>query len=344
MPIDRLTRHLLLDQVVGKDIAAVASSHNHTQSQITDLEHDATEIRSVTVANSGPGDNMLLTFDNALGQWVPEAGTGHAHIQSNITDLSHDATKIQSVAVGTGAPADNNVLTFDSGAGAWGPEAGTGHTHLQANVTDLVHDATKIQSVAVGTGAPSADNLLTFDDVSGTWRPEAASGHNHDLTYSTLVHSHLADGVPTFVGTFSSLVHSHVAGDIPTFVNTFAVKNFADGIAFGFGTGTSVVSVGETLLIPIPFACTIQNFITVADTAGTVNINILKTSANSMPHGAGDSIVASVPPTLTNSVVNVNATLTGWTTAIAANDVLKASMTSCDSANLVTVTLGVVRA
>ncbi len=56
--------------------------------------------------------------------------------------------------------------------------------------------------------------------------------------------------------------------------------------------------------------------------AGDASVDLWKTDYAGYPPSSGDSIVASAPLTLVGSIKNVDSTLTGWSTAIAADDIL----------------------
>jgi hypothetical protein len=55
----------------------------------------------------------------------------------------------------------------------------------------------------------------------------------------------------------------------------------------------------------------------------------------------GDSITASAKPTLSSAIKSRDATLTGWTTAIAAGDILGFSVSSVTTLTRVTLSLTV---
>ena len=102
------------------------------------------------------------------------------------------------------------------------------------------------------------------------------------------------------------------------------------------GGGTAPVA-GTTADIFVPFAYTITQWTLLADVAGTAEIDIWKTSYASSPPTVSNSIVGTATPTLASTAKNQSTSLPGWTTAVAASDVLRANVTS--SATLTRVTL-----
>jgi len=105
----------------------------------------------------------------------------------------------------------------------------------------------------------------------------------------------------------------------------------------------SAITTGEKGHIVAPFACTITRVEVEADQSGSIVIDIWKdTYANFPPTDAG-SITASAPPTLSTAQKSEDATLTGWTTAIAAGDILAYNVDSITTCTRVTISLKVTK-
>jgi hypothetical protein len=85
--------------------------------------------------------------------------------------------------------------------------------------------------------------------------------------------------------------------------------------------GGSVPTTGSKGYVQIPFAATIVAWTLLADASGNAQITVKKCAYSGFP--TTSSIVASAPPKLTSQQKNTDATLTGWTTAIAASDILE---------------------
>lgn len=59
------------------DLSGVSpTGHTHTESEITDLDHDATKLQGVNVQNHAPNDAEVLTYVAANSQWEPAAAAG----------------------------------------------------------------------------------------------------------------------------------------------------------------------------------------------------------------------------------------------------------------------------
>jgi hypothetical protein len=90
--------------------------------------------------------------------------------------------------------------------------------------------------------------------------------------------------------------------------------------------GGSVITTGVKGFLRVPFACTILAATLLstdaAATAGSIVIDIWKDTYANYPPTVADTITASAKPTLASANKSEDTTLTGWTTAVAAGDVL----------------------
>lgn len=114
-------------------------------------------------------------------------------------------------------------------------------------------------------------------------------------------------------------------------------------ITFFIDGGGSIISSGVKGDLDIPFACTINSVTLLADQVSSVVVDIWKNTYANFPPVVGNSIVASAPPTLSSATKSQDATLTGWTTALAAGDILRFNVNSATSLTRLTVALFVTR-
>jgi hypothetical protein len=113
---------------------------------------------------------------------------------------------------------------------------------------------------------------------------------------------------------------------------TVALQFMIDG-------GGSAITTGVKGDLYIPFSGTITGVVLVADQAGSIVIDLWKDSyANYAPTDA-DSITASAPPTLSSAAKSKDTTLTGWTTSLAADDLLRINVDSASTLTRVTLIL-----
>lgn len=110
-----------------------------------------------------------------------------------------------------------------------------------------------------------------------------------------------------------------------------------------FDGAGGVLGSGIRLDLPLDFNATIQSATLVGYPTGNLVVDVYKTPYASFPGSTGQSITASAKPTLTNAIKYQDTTLTGWTTAITAGDILRYNIDSVSSTILATLSLKVVK-
>lgn len=115
-------------------------------------------------------------------------------------------------------------------------------------------------------------------------------------------------------------------------------------ISYVIDGGGSVITTGLKGFLQIPFACTINSWTIMADATGSMVIDIWKDTYANYPPTVADTITASAKPSLSSANKATSSTLTGWTTSIAADDVLAFNVDSASTVQRVTITLKVTRA
>ena len=79
--------------------------------------------------------------------------------------------------------------------------------------------------------------------------------------------------------------------------------------------------------------------LSLTDQSGSAVVDIWKSSYAGAPPTSGDVITASAKPTLSTAIKAQSSTLTGWTTAIAAGDVLRFNVNSAVTVQRLTLSL-----
>jgi len=115
-------------------------------------------------------------------------------------------------------------------------------------------------------------------------------------------------------------------------------------LTFVIDGGGAAITTGEKGHLEVPFACTILQATMLADQSGSIVVDIWKDSYANYPPTDADSITASTPPTISSAVKSQDATLTDWTTAVTAGDILAFNVDSCSTITRVTVSLKVKKA
>jgi hypothetical protein len=132
------------------------------------------------------------------------------------------------------------------------------------------------------------------------------------------------------------------AKTITDITSDIAINNVS-AINFIIDGGGSAITTGVKGYIEVPFACTINQQTTTLDVSGDIVIDIWKDTYANYPPVVGDSITASAKPTISAGLKDQDSTLTGWTTSIAAGDVLAFNVDSAATATQCTISLKVTR-
>ncbi len=113
-----------------------------------------------------------------------------------------------------------------------------------------------------------------------------------------------------------AFVQTAVAGAAPTTNQNIRTV----GTTFGdFSSGASALSASQIAYIHVYFAGTIQKVILNANASGSVTIDVRTSTGTWGGCGSTSSIAASDIPALSSAIHYTDTTLTGWTTAVAAD-------------------------
>jgi hypothetical protein len=118
----------------------------------------------------------------------------------------------------------------------------------------------------------------------------------------------------------------------PSPVEYSAIEFIIDG-------GATVIETGEKGHISLPFAGEILSVELLADQAGSIVIDIWKDTYANFPPTVADTITASAKPTLSSAYKYQDETLTGWTVAFSAGDILAFNVDSVTTIERVSVVL-----
>lgn len=289
--------------------------------------------------------------------------TGAAQKASNLADLDSPSTARTNLGLGDAAVLEVGTTTGTVAAGddtRFGPsDPGT----IAAPDIFTVSGAVGSISMAIG--------------YMSTVPPSVAAGGYHQVqlaldagyTVNAARFGVAATGL-TGVGDGS---YSHMFGfvgmsaGIDLYVRVRAVDRFGNRSAWkNYGSPTPVQAGGhvETFThiidgagsalttgikghLEVPVGCTITQATLLADQSGSAVVDIFRStySAFSPPtHPAvGDKITAAAPPTITAATKSQDTTLNGWTTSLAAGDILAFNVTSCTSITRLTCSLKVLR-
>lgn len=120
------------------------------------------------------------------------------------------------------------------------------------------------------------------------------------------------------------------------------------GLQFIIDGGGAVIATGMKGYLQVDFAGTITQATLLADQSGSIVVDIWKCAYADFDAGSthpvvGDSITASAKPTLSTATKSQDSTLTGWTVAFSAGDILAFNVDSVTTLTRVTLDLRVTR-
>lgn len=114
-------------------------------------------------------------------------------------------------------------------------------------------------------------------------------------------------------------------------------------ISFVIDGGGSPLTTGAKGALEIPFACTITAATLLADQTGSIVVDIWKDTYANYPPTVADTITAAAKPTISSAVKAQDTTLTGWTVAVSAGDILRFNIDSITTITRILVSLKVVK-
>jgi hypothetical protein len=235
------------------------------------------------------------------------------------------------------------------------------HTHAQLHT-----QGTDTALGALGTKNPpiDADKAIFRDSAdsdnlkTSTWfQIKAFLKTYFDTLYATLAHTHaqLHDrqhGIATTADHTSAITAGKMvkadANGLPaeatntdTEVADAVTKKHSKVISLTFiiDGGGSAITTGQKGHIEIPFACTITGWTLLADQSGSIVIDVWKDTYANFPPTVADTIAGSEKPTLSSVQKNQDLTLTTWTTAVSAGDILAFNVDSVATVTRVTLSI-----
>jgi len=312
-----------------------------------------TKVSALTAATSASTDDLLYIVDDpggtpvskkitvadrktSLGLTGPNTGdqslfstiavSGQSNVVADSTTDTLTLVAGTNVTITTDAATDAITINSSGGAGGYATVEEEGSGLTQRSILNFV-----------GAGITASDDgaSKTLVTVDATLNALAAYNTNGLLTQTS------ADTFTgrTITGTSNQVTVADgngVAGNPTLSLDT---RILTQSLTFVVDGGGSVITTGSKGYVEVPFDGTINRVTVLGDQSGSIVVDIKKSTYSGFP--TTSSIVASAPPTLSSAQKSQDSTLTGWTTAITAGDVLEYSVTSASTVTRVTVSLRV---
>jgi len=116
------------------------------------------------------------------------------------------------------------------------------------------------------------------------------------------------------------------------------VSTVVHPIGYIFDGGGSALTSGKAYTYFVPFACTITAWNMTVDT-GTATVDVWKVASGTAIPTITNTITASALPAIASGTALHSTTLTGWTTSVAANDIIAFNLNAVSSATKVSIVL-----
>lgn len=193
-----------------------------------------------------------------------------------------------------------------------------------------------VYGTAIPTGALASGGVyrFTYDQTDDKWIvngrfADMVTTNNFSTSYPDL------NAIEAISGTDGVLRK--------TDANTWALDDGTTNLMFVHDNVGNEVETGIKGDIHVPFACTITEVRLFADQTGSIVVDLWKDTYANYPPTDADSITASAVPTISAATKSEDTTLSGWTTSVAAGDVIRVNVDSVTDVTRFTLALTVKR-
>lgn len=125
--------------------------------------------------------------------------------------------------------------------------------------------------------------------------------------------------------------------------STLFLDDAYDNLQLIIDGGGSAITTGIKGDLLVPYNCTVLGWDILADTSGSIVVDVWKDSYANFPPTVADTIAGSEKPTLSSATKNQDIALSSWTTALTRNDILRFNVDSASTVTRVTLSLRIKR-
>jgi hypothetical protein len=127
--------------------------------------------------------------------------------------------------------------------------------------------------------------------------------------------------------------------DWETVWTTLVTVPTSAALSFVISSSQGDIPDGTKVAALVPWPCEIEYAILLADVAGDAVVDIWRTDFGGYPADVTDTICGGTPPTLIGAIKNFDSTLLGWSTSLAADDLLVFHVSGCVAVHRLTLAL-----
>ncbi len=173
-----------------------------------------------------------------------------------------------------------------------------------------------------------------IDSTTVSWNKNGVDNELEAIVSS----EYFRDLMAQFVTAGNRIVKTHDDGGDTL---TIAVATETRALEVGIDGGGVAITTGVKRGFMVPYGCTISRVYAFCDPSATIVVDIWKDTYANHPPTDADSITASAPVTITAGTKSLDSTLTGWTTALSARDILWFNVDSNNTATWVLIVIEV---
>lgn len=239
------------------------------------------------------------------------------------------------VAPGTLYFSTDTVVLERSDGASWETYSGAGGGSTNSNVNGAL----------LGLILDGQDGNEGMDGIPGPPGPRGATGAagTGDVVGPA---ASVASEIALYDGITGKLIKRATGtGFVRALSGVAVVTKLRRTIGLIIGDGTTTIATGVQGFVSVPITCTIVAVRLLssdaAATSGSIVVDIWKDTYVNYPPTVADTITAAAKPTISAAIKSEDTTLTGWTVAITAGDVLGFKVDSITSLKRVNVELSV---
>ncbi len=298
-------------------VAGDIPSHSHTAANVSDFDVEVGNHPDVTAnttnRHSHANKALLDTYAQTEINLADAVSKRHAHANIAVLDattasfLTADETKLTGIA--TAATANSSDATLLARANHTGTQSADTLTDGSTNVAFLATERTKLTGIAAGAQVNTVDSVASKTGAVTLVKADVGLGSVDNTSDAA---KPVSTAQQTALNLKSDTTHGHTI--------TVGIPLVLDG-------GGAVLTTGVKLSgIEIPFAATITGWTVTADVSGSIVCTVSKATYANVP--TFTAISGTEKPTLSSAQKNQDLSLTTWTTAVAAGDLLEVSIDS----------------